>query len=261
MPSRDSANDPTLKTQHEDENEDLAVADDTATTTKRPRRRRATDLAAELSAAMHADDDDATEADGASAEAVLVRKRSRKKSGPTEATPESERPSAPARDGASERLVLPVIITEETILLPHMSIPFPLVDEDSALAVERTMRMKPRHVLLLTERRIPRDRDGDDGEGPEEARDLIDLMTDMLAQGDEEGAQRLAESSVDGDLESDVGYYEDDADYELCEVGVIAEVGQYISRPGGQNHVILNGVARGRVEEIIQDQPFVAAQV
>jgi ATP-dependent Lon protease len=123
------------------------------------------------------------------------------------------------------------------------------------------MRMKPRHVLLLTERRIPRDRDGDESEGPEGARDLIDLMTDMLAQGDEEGAQRLAENTVDDDLEPDMGYYEDDADYEQCEVGVIAEVGQYISRPGGQNHVILNGVARGRVEEIIQDQPFVAAQV
>ena len=51
------------------------------------------------------------------------------------------------------------------------------------------------------------------------------------------------------------------AQYELCQVGVIAEVGQYISRPGGQDHVILQGITRGFAEELIQDQPFVAAKV
>ena len=50
----------------------------------------------------------------------------------------------------------PVQRVQETLLLPHMSIPFPLEDEDTSLAVERAMRMTPRHVLMLTERRIPR---------------------------------------------------------------------------------------------------------
>ena len=52
-----------------------------------------------------------------------------------------------------------------------------------------------------------------------------------------------------------------DVRYELCSVGVIAEIGQYISRPGGQDHIILQGIARGVVEDIIQDQPYVAARV
>ncbi|MDQ3167511.1 MAG: endopeptidase La, partial [Chloroflexota bacterium] len=50
-------------------------------------------------------------------------------------------------------------------------------------------------------------------------------------------------------------------EYELCGVGVIAEVGQRISRPGGNSHVILQGITRGVAEELIQDQPFVAAKV
>jgi ATP-dependent Lon protease len=165
------------------------------------------------------------------------------------------------KDQNDEPLLLPVIVTEETLLLPHMSIPFPLADEDSTMAVERAMRMNPRHVLMLTERRIPRN--PEDAETLDPAtRDFIDIMTDLIANGDEEGERRLAEESddIEFDLDGDETF-EDDADYELCEWGVIAEVGQYITRPGGQNHVILNGVARGKVVDIIQEQPFIAARV
>src|SRR5690606_30116897 len=139
-------------------------------------------------------------------------------------------------------------------------IPFPLLDDDTSLAVERAMRMTPRHVLMLTERRIPRN--GEEDEDVDSAtRDFLDIMADMIASGDDEGARRLAEEADEADLALDDQLLDDDADYELCEWGVIAEVGQYITRPGGQNHVILNGVARGRVLDIIQDQPFVAARV
>jgi ATP-dependent Lon protease len=159
-----------------------------------------------------------------------------------------------------DHLLLPVIVTEETLLLPHMSIPFPLLDDDATLAVERAMRMNPRHVLMLTERRIPRN-GGEEGLDPA-TRDFIDIMTDLIASGDEEGARRLAEENegIEIDLEAEMAM-DDDADYELCQWGVVAEVGQYITRPGGQNHVILNGVARGKVLDIIQEQPFIAARV
>ncbi len=161
-----------------------------------------------------------------------------------------------------DQMILPVIITEETLLLPHMSIPFPMADEDSRASVERAMRMVPRHVLLLTERRIPRNPEQPaDGELDEATRDLIDIMTDMIAQGGEEEAREFAEEHVNQDIEDDLDAAFDDADYELCEWGVIAEVGQYITRPGGQDHVILNGIARGRVEDIIQEHPFLAAKV
>src|SRR4051794_23365301 len=47
-------------------------------------------------------------------------------------------------------LALPVIITDETVLLPHMSIPYPIQDDETSLAIDRAMRMTPRLVLLLT---------------------------------------------------------------------------------------------------------------
>jgi ATP-dependent Lon protease len=50
-------------------------------------------------------------------------------------------------------------------------------------------------------------------------------------------------------------------EFELCSVGVIAEVGQRISRPGGHSHVILQGIARGVVHEFLQQDPYVVARV
>jgi len=159
-----------------------------------------------------------------------------------------------------DQLLLPVIITEETLLLPHMSIPFPLVDEDSMLAVERAMRMQPRQVLLLTERQIPREAGEEQAEDVDAVtRDLIDIMTDMMGSDDDDSHYTHDESGID--IEAELAALAEDVDYELCEWGVIAEVGQYITRPGGQNHVILNGIARGHVEDIVQDQPYIAAKV
>ena len=50
-------------------------------------------------------------------------------------------------------------------------------------------------------------------------------------------------------------------EYELCTVGVIAEVGQRITRPGGHAHVILQGVARGIVVSYLQQEPYLVARV
>ena len=59
--------------------------------------------------------------------------------------------------GASRKppyVLLPVLVVDETLLLPHMSIPFPIEDEEAAKVVERASRGEHRHVLVLTERPI-----------------------------------------------------------------------------------------------------------
>jgi ATP-dependent Lon protease len=180
-----------------------------------------------------------------------------------------EKERSPRRRGRSRssKLALPVVITDETVLLPHMSIPFPIEDEETAQAIDRAMRMNPRLLLMLTERRVVVE-NGEQRTGQEPERDLIDMMTDLIAQQtahDDAGADHDGNPAAvaEGDDASDAELVDDDANvhYELCEVGVIAEVGQYISRPGGQDHVILQGITRGVVEDIIQDQPYVAARV
>jgi len=168
----------------------------------------------------------------------------------------------------SKKLALPVIVSDETILLPHMSIPFPIEDDETSKAIDRAMRMNPRLVLMLTERRVRRE-PGEEDNGVSPERDLIDMMTDLIAHqvGDDGDDEAPPTSSTDGTSDDengdawDRGSDEENVQYELCDVGVIAEVGQYISRPGGQDHVILQGIARGVVEDIIQDQPYVAARV
>ncbi|HEV2073104.1 MAG TPA: endopeptidase La [Thermomicrobiales bacterium] len=246
MPSRKSADD---QAQANEPNETMDHEDQLAAEAPAPKRSRARtvkDVTEELAAAITAE-----------------KARPREDSLDDEVPAKSKRTRSRRKkvSGDPDQLLLPVIITEETLLLPHMSIPFPLVDEDTTMAVERAMRMDPRHVMLLTERRIPRKLDDGELQVDAATRDLIDIMTDMIAQGDDEGARKLADEQGDFDIEAGLAGMPDDADYELCEWGVIAEVGQYITRPGGQNHVILNGLARGRVEDIIQDQPFVAAKV
>ncbi len=203
----------------------------------------------------------------ANAEATAPKKRARKaKASPAAEAVDGAKPAPKKRatrrkKTAKPTMALPVVITDETILLPHMSIPYPIEDDETARAIDRAMRMNPRLVLLLTERRVERGT-GDEAPLIEPERDLIDMMTDLIAEevaSDEFGFDSSGQPSAD-DVIEDV-MEDDTAQYELCTVGVIAEVGQYISRPGGQDHVILQGITRGVAEELIQDQPFVAAKV
>lgn len=158
-------------------------------------------------------------------------------------------------------MVMPVVITEEILLLPHMSIPFPLADEHVNAAVDRAMRMDPRYLFLVAERPVPRD-----GEPipDQETQDLFDIMTDMMEMEGDDSELLVSEGELHGEPEQAAdtdAYIDDSGEYELCEWGVIAEIGQYITRPGGQNHLILNGVARGRLVDILQEAPFLAASV
>src|SRR5205823_2748727 len=124
--------------------------------------------------------------------------------------------------------VMPVIVMDETVLLPHMSLPLPIEDDETAAAIDAAARYG-RLVLLLTERLIAPRGDGQLPAAPAGA-----------VEGDAPAAPAAAATEYLG---------EDDGEdeYELCEVGVIAEVGQQITRPGSPTHVILQGLARGRV--------------
>ena len=207
--------------------------------------------------------DEATPVDSNTKPKRRSTKRKTAESSPAEATTKKPRGTRKPK-----LLALPVLITDETVLLPHMSIPYPIEDEETALAVDRAMRMNPRQILVLTERKIAA---SDATEAPVEGenlpdRDLIDMVTDLIAQQvrddtDEELIEIVEAAEAESSKEWATGVGEPDARYELCSVGVIAEIGQYISRPGGQDHIILQGIARGVVEDIIQDQPYVAARV
>ena len=207
-------------------------------------------------------DEEPATVDDTTAEATETPKPARKPRAKKAAASDGEETPTPRKRTRRKKttqpvtMALPVVITDETVLLPHMSIPYPIQDDETALAIDRAMRMTPRLVLLLTERQVAPDGTAISTNQPD--RDLIDMMTDLIAE--EVGAEFGGDES-DSDASADVWADTDQVQYELCNVGVIAEVGQYISRPGGQDHVILQGITRGVAEELIQDQPFVAARV
>ena len=160
----------------------------------------------------------------------------------------TQRPDRPKRRPQA----LPVLVVDETVLLPHMSIPFPIEDEEAALVIDRASRMPNRQILVLTERPIKKPTTIE-----QDAADFRDLFADLgLMDNTSTEAEPVDETTEwipDEDLNDD--------DYELCEVGVVAEVGQRITRPGGHAHVILQGVARGIVVNFIQQEPYLVARV
>ncbi|HEX5499499.1 MAG TPA: LON peptidase substrate-binding domain-containing protein, partial [Thermomicrobiales bacterium] len=166
--------------------------------------------------------------------------------------PRASRASKTRKEPKRRPILLPVLVVEETVLLPHMSIPFPIEDDEAAMVVDRAARMDPRYVLVLTERAVMPAADETpaaliDEHDPE----LRALLADAIAQPQAaEGGEQWAPDDALGGVA-----------YELCPVGVIAEVGQRISRPGGHAHVILQGVARGVVEALVQQEPYLVARV
>ena len=164
-----------------------------------------------------------------------------------------KRPSRPRarKEQKPPTTLLPVLVVEETLLLPHMSIPFPIEDDEAAMVLDRALRMEPRHVLVLTERAVPA-AEGDPAlPGEEHDPELRELLADAIAsrEGDRDGEEWVPDEALSG------------VAYELCPVGVVAEVGQRMSRPGGHAHVMLQGVARGQVDELVQQDPYLVARV
>src|SRR5829696_5492782 len=150
-------------------------------------------------------------------------------------------------------VLLPVLVVDETLLLPHMSIPFPIEDEEAAKVVERASRGEHRHVLVLTERPIPPEAEASSPNGvADEESELRALLADAISEV-------AAHSGIDGEPEWIPDPEPEPQEYELCGVGVIAEIAQF--RPSGSRHVVLQGLARGIVTELVQEDPYLVARV
>jgi ATP-dependent Lon protease len=145
--------------------------------------------------------------------------------------------------------VLPVLVVDETVLLPHMSIPYPIEDDEAAMVIDRSLRMPLRQVLVLTERMVQ-----EAGLIDSIQSEFAPIFSDLLR---EEGAEPDGDEPGGWTPEQQ----DDGVQFELCPVGVIAEVGQRISPPGSASHVILQGIARGEVKELIQEEPYLVARV
>ena len=186
----------------------------------------------------------------------------------------AKKKKAPARKRVSRAkkaapFAIPVLVVDETLLLPHMSIPYPIEDEESAMVIDRASRIPSHLLLVLTERPVPRAADPESSGATAETTasdgEFRDLVADAVA--DTLGVSLDAAEDADAaESPPEEGEWTPDEElpveeYELCPVGVIAEVGQRISRPGGNAHVILQGIARGVVTEIVQDDPYVVARV
>ncbi len=154
------------------------------------------------------------------------------------------------RTPRNRTISLPVLVVDETILLPHMSIPFPIEDEEASMVIDRGSRTPLRQILVLTERMVAASAEEDAG--------LFSVIP-----SDQRIAEEEMESLVQGD---EPGGWVPEApefreEFELCPIGIIAEVGQRITRPGGAAHVILQGMNRGIVQEIVQFDPYLVARV
>jgi ATP-dependent Lon protease len=161
-----------------------------------------------------------------------------------------------AKKGAVRKppsILLPVLVVDETLLLPHMSIPFPVEDEETARVIDRASRGEHRQVLVLTERPVPPEAhdSGPNGFVPDEG-ELRALLADAISEAS-------ANLELDGEPEWVPDPQPEMQVFELCGVGVIAEIAQF--RPGGNRHVVLQGLARGVVTELVQEEPYLVARV
>ncbi|HEX2282530.1 MAG TPA: endopeptidase La [Thermomicrobiales bacterium] len=146
--------------------------------------------------------------------------------------------SAPDVD-ETQALLLPTLIVPQTLLLPHMSLPYPIDDGEESKVIEHAMAAE-RMVLVLA------------------VRDQSDEDDDF---GDEETAETLAGISEDKPNANTSSYGITVTDAELSVVGVIAEIGHKIARPGVPAHVILHGSSRGIVTGFEQREPFTLTRV
>jgi ATP-dependent Lon protease len=135
-----------------------------------------------------------------------------------------------------ERLKLPALIVPNTLLLPHMSLPYPVDGSEESMVIDAAING-----------------------------DRLLLVVAAVEQSDETGFEEISDDELDVELVAagpgDDSYGLTLDDDEICPIGVIAEVGHKISRPGVPSHVILQGVARGIVHEFHQRDPYTIAAV
>lgn len=184
------------------------------------------------------------------------------KSTPEADQPEVKRPTRRTGKSRKQEVVLPTIVVDEPFLLPHLSVPFPVMEDDIAAAVEKALQSEDRRILILVERVK--------ASKVEEAKHNPYIQSDLMSLVSSEGQidwESLAHTPMldtdDDDSLEEEPELEDSTDvYELCEWGVVAEISDSLRRPGVMHpHLFLNGVARAKVKYLTQEQPFVMTRV
>lgn len=147
-------------------------------------------------------------------------------------------------------MTLPTLIVEDMQVLPRLTVPFPVEDDETAYIIERASRGARRLVFLACERPVRL------GSG---ASDTTRIDTAVF----KEFFTNLDPENADGQAQEwhgeALGSPSDD--YEICPVGVIAEVGQFGASTGTMPHVMLQGIARGIVQNVVQQEPMVVCDV
>jgi ATP-dependent Lon protease len=134
---------------------------------------------------------------------------------------------------AGPAITLPVVLVPEAVVLPHISAPLLLTDERAEAAVSRAFE-RDRRILILVEQHAP--------EPPTE-------WIDRLVMGDDPFV-----------VDTPVGMSPGRGGSPRATVGVIAELLHPIRRYG-QPQYLVQGVARGVVESIVRERPYVLAWV
>jgi ATP-dependent Lon protease len=144
--------------------------------------------------------------------------------------------------------MLPTLIVDDMMVLPNLTIPFPVEDEEAAYVFERACRASKRLVFLVCERPIHLPEPQVEGVAdPSRIKEFFATFE-----------QDVAEAEVNGWVGEPMNG--DTADYEICPVGIIAEVGQF-GPPGRVPQVMLQGISRGIVLQVAQEEPMMVCEV
>jgi ATP-dependent Lon protease len=132
-------------------------------------------------------------------------------------------------------LTLPTLIVGDVFVYPKLSVPFPVEDEESAIVMERASRRPDRLVFLVCERPVASAETGDHPGESDAAR--IKEFFSVIEQ----------EPSMDGEGWGAEPLSTPGTEYEMCPVGIIAEVGQIGASGSRMQHAMIQGISRGIV--------------
>jgi ATP-dependent Lon protease len=146
-------------------------------------------------------------------------------------------------------LSLPTLTVGDVFVYPRLSVPFPVEDDESAMVFERASRRPDRLVFLVCERPV--------------------VPTDAHEQGGEFDAARIKEffstieheSTFEGDGWESEPLSPAGTAYEMCPVGIIAEVGQIGASGTRMQHAMIQGVSRGIVIDVDEEDGITVCTV
>jgi ATP-dependent Lon protease len=152
--------------------------------------------------------------------------------------------------GRVQGLVLPTLVVDDMLVLPKLTIPYPVEDDETAWVVERACRSTNRLIFLVGERPVNPPQMGAQGAAIDST--AFQELFSSLATGPN------GEMAEEWSGETD---FAPQPEYELCSVGVIAEVGQFSYPNGAPPRVVLQGIARGVLLDTVQNDSMLVCRV